>query len=222
MAALEIVQNTAPQISPDLIAESNHRIANHLTLLVSLVQMQDSKVARGPETLTRAEVQSLLRETTSKIVSVGSLHRRLAHTTSTAQIDLGSYLIEYAKELLSTFAITRNVSVVERVDANCLVTPEQAQAIMLIVGEIAMNAIKHSHPAGLPTCLSITCARNADGSTTLDIADDGVGLPENFNHDKDTGLGLKLIRTLTHKIGATLDIESDSLGLGFRLNIPNT
>jgi two-component sensor histidine kinase len=218
MAALENFQPTAPHI--DLIAESNHRIANHLTLLVSMVQMQDGKVARGPEMLTRAEVREILRETTGKIIGVGNLHRRLSHTAEIGHIELGSYLIEYAKELMDTLALSRQASIVERLESGCLVTPDQAQTMMLIVGEIVMNAVKHAHPAGVPLCVSLSCSRNEDGSVTLDIGDDGVGFPEDFDQNKGAGIGLKLIRTLARKIDATLEIESDSLGVTFRLRVP--
>ena len=91
---------------------------------------------------------------------------------------------------------------------------------MLVVGEIVMNAIKHAHPTGLPVSISVTCERNADGSIGLEVADDGIGLPENYDPMTSTGLGMRLIRTLCEKLDAGLQIESDSLGLTFRMRIP--
>jgi two-component sensor histidine kinase len=220
MAALENLQDNIAPVRRDLLAESNHRIANHLTLLVGMVQMQDSKVARGPEMLPRADVRALLRETTGKIVGVGNLHRRLSRSAEADHIDLGSYLIEYAKELMEALALTHAASVVERLESGCRVTPDQAQTITLILGEIVMNAVKHAHPAGLPLCINLACGRNEDGGVSLEICDDGVGFPENFDHEKSAGIGLKLIRTLAKKIDAALEIESDSLGLTFRLRVP--
>jgi two-component sensor histidine kinase len=220
MAALEIVGRRPAHPDVDLIAESNHRIANHLSLLAGMVQLQAAHVAKGPDMFTRTEVGGLLRETAGKIVSVSHLHRKLAHGTGWSAVDLGTYLIEYSHELLSSLSLGNKVSIVERVESGCSVTPEQAQTAMLIVGEVVMNAIKHAHPTGIPVAISLGCRRGRIGGVVLDITDDGVGLPENFDPQKSGGLGLKLIRSLAEKMGARLEIESDSLGLGFCLHIP--
>jgi two-component sensor histidine kinase len=45
-------------------------------------------------------------------------------------------------------------------------------------------------------------------------------LPESFDASKAGGVGFRLIRSLADKLGATLTIESDSLGLTFRLLFP--
>ncbi|HTQ13168.1 MAG TPA: histidine kinase dimerization/phosphoacceptor domain -containing protein [Rhizomicrobium sp.] len=204
----------------DRVAESNHRIANHLSLLAGLVQMQSAHVARGPETLTRTHVRGLLQETTGKIASIGNFHRRLAHRTDSENVDLGMHVIEFAKELSALLALEGRLSISARLETGCIVTAEQAQTAMLIVDEIVMNALKHAHPTGLPTFFSLSCWANADGSVSLEAADDGVGLPEGFDWKKDGGLGLKLIHSLSEKLDAGLEVHSDSLGLTFRLRIP--
>ncbi len=220
MAVLEFVKRPPVQPHVDLIAEANHRIANHLSLLVGMVQLQSAQIAKGPDMFTRTEVRGMLQETASKLVSVGHLHRKLAYNAGLTEVDLGAYLIEYSHELLTSLSLGGRVSVVERVESGCHVTPERAQTAMLIVGEIVMNALKYAHPTGIPIAISLSCRRGRDGGVVLDVADDGVGLPENFDPQKSDGLGLKLIRSLSEKMGATLEIESDSLGLGFCLHIP--
>jgi len=218
MAALENTVRLAS--NTDLLAEANHRIANHLSLLAGMVQMQASAVAKGPEQFTRAEVRGLLQETAGKIVGIGNMHRRLAHTAGADDIELGGHLIECMHQLVSHLGLENRVGFVERLENNCLVTPDQAQTLVLITGEILMNAVKHAHPAGLRTCMSVSCSRNSDGSITVEICDDGVGFPENFDLERGGGLGLRLIRSLADKLNAKLEIDSDSLGLSFRLRIP--
>jgi len=220
MAALELIEGGLAQPDMDLVAESNHRIANHLSLLVGMVQLQASHVAKGPDLFTKTEVRGMLQETAGKIISIGNFHRQLAQRPNMARCDLGAQIIEYARELTHSLSLGHRVSIVERVERGCDVTPEQAQTAMLLVGEIVMNAIKHAHPTGLPVAISVSCGRNADGSIDLEVADDGVGLPENFDPKACTGLGMRLIRTLCEKLDAGLEIESDSLGLTFRMRIP--
>src|SRR5579871_5694772 len=89
----------------DLATESDHRIANHLTLLVSLVQMQRKALSVGPATMARADVIDLLREIAGKIVSVAHLHRTLAHQPHDARVDLGRYLSESCSTLVSSLEL---------------------------------------------------------------------------------------------------------------------
>jgi len=58
------------------------------------------------------------------------------------------------------------------------------------------------------------------GQILIEIQDDGVGFPENFDPGKQGGVGLKLIRQLAASLGADLEIESDSLGARFGLILP--
>ena len=54
----------------------------------------------------------------------------------------------------------------------------------------------------------------------LHIADDGVGLPENFDPEKDGGLGLRMVRSFAKQLGATLHFESPGVGACVRLEMP--
>jgi two-component sensor histidine kinase len=83
-----------------------------------------------------------------------------------------------------------------------------------------MNAVKHAHPTGLPISFEIACTRSKDGGLVLEVGDDGIGLPEGFDTATDGGLGFRLIRALADKLNARLAIESDALGLQFRLRVP--
>jgi two-component sensor histidine kinase len=213
-------QGVIPVSTIDMLREANHRISNHLTLLVGMVQTQASAVARGPETLSRDAARAMLQETVGKIVSVGHLHRRLADQPHKADINLCDYLLEACATLVSSLSLGERISLVQRLTANCHVTPEQAQQIGLMVSEIIMNAVKHAHPTGIPVQISLGCRREADGRLTIEIGDDGVGLPEDTDTSAKGGVGFKLIRSLAQALKADLRIESDSLGLSFLITLP--
>jgi two-component sensor histidine kinase len=206
----------------DMLREANHRISNHLTLLVGMVQTQVSALARGPEMLSRDAARAMLQETAGKIVSVGHLHRRLANLPHKSDVNLCDYLLEACATLVSSLSLGDRVSLVQRLIANCHVTPEQAQQIGLMVSEIIMNAVKHAHPTGIPVQISLACRREENGRLTIEIADDGVGLPEGADSSAKGGVGFRLIHTLAQSLKADLRIESDSLGLTFLITLPPT
>jgi two-component sensor histidine kinase len=208
---------TRPDLA--LVSETNHRVANHLTVLATMVQAHAVKIARGPAQVPREAVQSLLTEVAGKVIGVGHLHRRLTDLPHGESIDLGDYLIESSQSLVKSLALEGQVGIVHRLDARCPVKAEQVQPVSLIVGEIIMNAIKHAHPTGIPVEIFIACGRNAAGRMVVEVGDDGIGMPENFDPKRDGGIGLRLIRQLAASVPAELLIESDSLGTRFRLTL---
>jgi two-component sensor histidine kinase len=210
----------AGRIEFAMIREANHRVANHLAILASLIQAQASKLSQGPAQLSCTDVQAILRETASKVVGVGHLHRTLSGENFRGAFELGQYLIESSQALIKTLSLDAKVGLVHRLGALCHVKPELAQPVALILNEIIMNAIKHAHPTGIPVEISILCDFNQQGRMFIEIEDDGVGLPENFDPRSHGGTGFHLIRALAASIGAQLNINSDSLGTQFRITLP--
>jgi two-component sensor histidine kinase len=221
MALLDFIESPRDGSNTiDLAKEANHRISNHLSLIASMVQVQASSVARGPEMLSRLEVRGLLRETAGKISSVAHLHRKLAEQEQADQIELGGYLIESCAILVSSLALKERVGFVQQIETNCFVSPQHAQVIGLIVNEVMMNAVKHAHPTGIPVQMRLACRRLGQAGLEIEIEDDGVGLPESFDYKTGGGVGFTLIRSLASTLNAALIVESDSLGTSFRMTVP--
>jgi two-component sensor histidine kinase len=220
MAAMESIQTSTSSPDVDMLREANHRIANHLSLIVGMVHAQASGVSRGPATLTREQVRELLQETAGKIVSVSHLHRHLSDRNETHTIELSDYLLENATSLISSLGLSARARVVHRLDKGCGVTPDQAQAIGLVLSEVIMNAVKHAHPSGIPVQVTVACRRLPTSAIAVEIGDDGVGLPEGFDWKSGGGTGFLLIRSLVKKLAAELYVESDSLGTIFMLTMP--
>ncbi|MGD0190886.1 MAG: sensor histidine kinase [Rhizomicrobium sp.] len=203
------------------IAEANHRIANHLAMVVGLIQSQISEVMRGEALLAREEVRSLLREAASKVIAVAQLHRRLSVRGEYGEIDAAEFMIETVREIGNSLSLGNALSVCQRLSGDVMISAEQARTLALLVGEIVMNAVKHAHPTGIVTEISIACVKSKTGALQIEICDDGVGLPEGFEPAAEGGVGFRLIRTLAHTLNAALRIESDDLGLCFHLTIPD-
>lgn len=204
----------------ELLRESNHRIANHLNLLVGMIQTQAVAVGQGPELVPRDQARSLLQEAAGKVVSVSHLHRRLSDRPHQEGIHVSDYLIESTAALISSLALGHRVGLMQNLNADCIISPEQAQKVGLMVNEIVMNAVKHAHPTGIPVQISIGCRREANGRFTIEVGDDGVGLPEGSDTGMKGGIGFRLIRSLAQSLDAQLRIESDPLGLAFLITLP--
>lgn len=200
------------------VREANHRVANQLSLLTGVIQLQVDSLAHGPESLPREKVRDLLRNAAARIVAIGNLNRQLS-SASGALIDLCPFLSATRDDLLASLSARDRVRVSETLGAGCHVTGEQATMLCLVMNEIIVNALKHARPSGEPVALVLRCEGKAS-TIVLELSDDGVGLPQGFDEAKHGHVGFKLIRNLLRQIGAELHLKTGGPGLGFHIVLP--
>jgi two-component sensor histidine kinase len=206
--------------SPDtLSAEADHRIGNNLALIAAMLRLQANDVGRRSSMIPVEEARGLLAETAARIEAVGRLHRQLSGTGTDALVDVGEYLREITASIVASLAAPGMATISFDLRPSCALHANQVLPLGLIVGEVVSNALKYAHPTGLPTSITIGCGRSK-GGIVVEIADDGVGLPEGFDARTSGGLGLRLIRSLAEQLGAKVVFSSAPLGMRFTLTVP--
>ncbi len=206
--------------STDMVAEANHRIANSLTLLVSMVRMQAVSVKKKQEALSNADVRMLLDGIAARINTISQLHRILSRTGADGVVSLKPHLEEVTSALVAALSSPDQQVKVMHTGSDCMVPMRHVQPIVLILCEAFINAMKYAHPANVPLIMTVDCNVSADGRLVFTISDDGVGLPDGFDADKSGGLGFRVMRSLAAEIGGVLQIQSTHLGLTFRVALP--
>ncbi|MFZ1991018.1 MAG: sensor histidine kinase [Alphaproteobacteria bacterium] len=202
-----------------LVREANHRFANHLAVIVSAVNRQLSTLEHSDrDSLPRAEVRAMLEDLASSVYCIANLNRLIAQDPLSAEIDLEELLRLTTQNTISSFAIHGRMSLQCDFSGDLLVPHDKARAILLIVMEILMNAIKHARPNGGRMKVALQCRRRQDGGLVVEVADNGCGLPEGFDVERDGGTGFKVIRMLAHSLGK-IEIDSSEAGLRFRLHV---
>jgi two-component sensor histidine kinase len=94
-----------------------------------------------------------------------------------------------------------------------------AIACGLVLNELLSNALKHAFPDGRSGTITVTF-HCVDGSATLVVADDGVGLPAaQGGHERPGSLGQRLVAALARQLRGTSSIESKR-GTRFTLTFP--
>jgi two-component sensor histidine kinase len=204
----------------DAIAEANHRIANSLTLLVSMVRMQATAATRRAEPLDPAEVRLLLDGIAARISTIGQLHRLLSHAPFEGVTDLHPHLKEVTDALVSALASAEQQVHVVHDGQHGLVMTRQVQPIVLILCEAFINAMKYARPEGAPLILNVDCRPRHDGRLTVSVRDNGRGLPDGLDPRTTTGLGFRVMRSLAAEIEAELAFESSAQGFGMQLALP--
>lgn len=210
-----------PKLSAsELVAEANHRVANSLALLGGLVRMQARAIGKNSQGFSNAEIRMMFDGIAARIATIGQLHRMLASIPSEGTFPLNAHLREVCASLITAFSSEQQPVRIEHHGLDCLVLTKYVQPLTLILCEILINSMKYAHPAGVPVNLQVACDSLNDGTLVVSVSDDGVGLPEGFDPQKDGGIGFQVIRTLTSEMRAGLVVHSDNLGVTFRLTVP--
>jgi two-component sensor histidine kinase len=193
-------------------AEADHRIANSLQLVSSLVRQR----ARSGRI---SNPQTFLMEIADRIETVGKLHVLLARSGS-EEVQLASYLREICERLTGALA-PEATSFALDCPADCRIPPKIALSLGLITAELVSNSLKYAHPAGLPTRITLSCSRDENGALRIIYEDDGVGFPEDFDISATGHMGLRLIHMLSKSIPGNHQWQSDALGVRFEMTVAN-
>lgn len=132
-------------------------------------------------------------------------------------VDLGTFLIDRCQALSSQFP--GRVNFVQRFENDLHMPAATAHGIGEILNVSVENTVKHAHPAGLSALVSLDVRRLSDGRVSLDVMDDGVGLPENFDAAGVAGKGFIAMRQRAEALGGNLAIQTGPLGMSVRLTL---
>ncbi|WP_185965154.1 sensor histidine kinase [Glacieibacterium frigidum] len=193
-----------------LLHEVNHRVKNSLQLVTALLSLQAAQ-AREPA------LRSSLIEARGRVSVVASMHQRLYSTSAHDRVDLVSYLRELSVE--SAAAHGSGIALDFTADDELVLPLTIAVPLALVVSELLTNAFKYAFPGAERGTVRVT-VHVVDGKVCLIIADDGVGLPPDFNLARAGSLGMKIVRSLTRQVGGTVEIEDNAPGAKFTVCAP--
>jgi PAS domain S-box-containing protein len=183
-----------------LLREVHHRVKNNLQVIQSLLKMRARLL---PEGETRAAIEA----TVQRVHAMALVHERLYEREDLASLSLGDYLRDL-------FIGVENTSSAERGQIQLQLNAEDIQLDLecavpfgLLVNELISNCFKHSFPDGRNGTIEISVHR-VDGAVSMVIEDDGIGLPQHFNGNATTSMGLKLAGSLAHQLGGSLKFTS--------------
>ena len=202
------------------MSECNHRISNNLAILVSGIGLRTADVTRRSRDLAPEEVALILGELSARISTVAWLHRFLASEPDAERVDINVHLYELCETLLSALADPARMVLMRTGAGECHVAPRQVVPLSLIVTEAVTNALKYAHPAGVRGTISVGSRLLVNGDLVVEVVDDGVGLPENFDFFADGSQGARTIRALARQLGASAEVASLPMGLSFRVTLP--
>jgi two-component sensor histidine kinase len=97
--------------------------------------------------------------------------------------------------------------------------PRIATPLALVITELIHNALEHGL-AAQGSGLNIHIDRS-NKECVIEISDDGVGLPSDFDLNTSSNLGLQIVRTLTeNELKGSIELSSTDTGTIAKLKFP--
>ncbi|WP_214323553.1 sensor histidine kinase [Nonomuraea sediminis] len=175
------------------IREIHHRVKNNLQTVAALLRLQARRL-RVPEG------REALEEAVRRVGSIAIVHETLSHAPEEFVDfdDIADRVIAMAGEVSAAeVAVTPR-----RIGAFGILPSLIATPLAMALTEVLQNALQHGHPGRLQVVVS--------RGERLDVLvwDDGKGLPEDFDLETSTSLGLQIVRTLVEgELSGKLSIE---------------
>ena len=158
-------------------------------------------------------------EARGRLSVVASMHQRLYSTSQHDRVDFGDYLRDMATETLRALGADGRVTLDADLAPDLVLTLTQAVPLALAISELVTNAVKYAFVGRDKGCLKVALRQTANGAR-IEVADDGVGLPEGFDPMKSGGLGMKIVTSLVRQVRARLTIEQGNPGCRFVVDLP--
>ena len=197
-----------------LLREVHHRTKNNLQIISSLYGMALNHT-RGDH------YKNMLRENHNRILSIALVHDRIFRSNELTQVNSEEYIRSLGTALLHSFGYEESqIRLTVQTDG----TPMGLDLGIycgLILNELITNSLKHAFAKPSNGEISIHFRATDHNTLHLTVADNGIGLPSDFDIHNNPSLGLQLVISLVEEqLNGTLKFNREP-GTEFQIDIPN-
>ena len=182
-----------------LLHEVDHRVKNNLQVLVSLLLLKSRRVRSK-------DAQRILHDMAERIGALSTAHRLLHSAGDASRLDIGAFVSELSRDLVSALGNGRVALGVETQPV--WVSAAKATSLALLVNELMSSALKSAFPDGRKGRLAIGVERLLHAARIV-VENDGIGregvLP-------DESFGRSLVDMLVRQLKADLEFSEMNPG----------
>lgn len=183
-----------------LLQEVHHRVKNNLALVSGLLNLQKHSIENS-------ELEQILTDCELQVKSISLIHEKLYESSNLSRINFAKYVEELFSTIQQVYDPGKEIQF--RIDSRALrININQAIPVALILNELITNAYKYAFEGIEKKMISIAI-REKRGRVELQLSDNGVGLPEDFDFEKSTKMGYTIISTLVRQLKANFEMNRD-------------
>ncbi len=195
-----------------LLQEIHHRVKNNLQIVVSLLKLQSRYI------YDKRDLE-IFNKSRARVETMSLIHEKLYKSADLENINMGIYLRDLTGQLFKAYGVSPADFKLNVNSDEVNVGIDTAIPCGLIINELVSNALKHAFRINQLGEIEINVS-SKEGNIILDISDNGVGLPKDFELEKTDSLGLQLVSTLIKQLDGEIAIDSSSKGTEFIITFP--
>ncbi|MGA9138185.1 MAG: sensor histidine kinase [Methylovirgula sp.] len=189
-----------------LAQEFDHRFANSLQMIMSLLSLQSRGAA--------PEVAAQLGVAARRVAAFGSVHRRLHLLDRQKRVEFKQYIEQLCGDFSNLLSGAQSDFTILVEGATVEISTEFAIPLGFIASEMVMNSAKYAKGNIIVRLETLPAAGHS-----LSVLDEGPGLPAGFDPTKSRGLGMKIILSFLKQIDGELQISRGDGGRGTRFTV---
>lgn len=186
-----------------LLQELQHRVANSLQIIASVLMQSARKVQSD-------EARIHLHDAHHRVMSIATLQRQLAATKS-GDVALRPYFTDLCDSISASMIYNHDLLTMTAIVDESVSTSEVSVSLGLIVTELVINALKHAFPDRERPGKIIVEYWSRPTGWRLTVEDNGIGMPGDHATRKP-GLGTGIVDALSKQLDGTVTITGLSPG----------
>jgi len=198
-----------------LLRELYHRTKNTMQVISSMLILQSAKTSNS-------EVKKLVDNTVNRIRAMSLVHQKLYQSQDLSRISARDYIEELTGLLIKSYNFSPRIiiPILEVEDIPLLI--DTVIPCGLILNELISNALKHGFPKRKKGEIHIKLFQKDFEHIIIEVSDNGIGVPADFDFRNQDTLGLKTIFAIVeHQMQGTVKFESKQ-GVTCHIEFSNT
>jgi two-component sensor histidine kinase len=196
-----------------MIAEIHHRVKNNLQALSDQIQ-------KDVKEIEDEKANELFRKIEMRMKSMAKLHDLLVEKKVNERIDLYSYTKGLAEKIEDSMSFNMLDIAIGVSGQEISVSQNKALLCGLILNELLINVYKHAQLDGTKNVNEIEVNVASDeGLVILSVADNGIGVPDDFSIQSKRSVGMWIVHELLQKLDADMTVLNDP-GARFTITFP--
>ncbi|MEM7037582.1 MAG: sensor histidine kinase, partial [Bacteroidota bacterium] len=180
-----------------LLKEIHHRVKNNLQVVSSLLELQSFEI-------DDPKAQLAVEDGQSRVKAMALIHEKLYGTDTLSRINFEDYARQLLDQISSVYpggkSVARQISTEQPT-----LDIDTAIPIGLIMSELITNAFKYGMINTEQGKIDIKLSKVEEGTFRLAIADNGPGLPAEFDLKNARSLGLRLVNNLARQLYGSVE-----------------
>ncbi len=191
-----------------LLKEIHHRVKNNLQVVVSLLDMQQTKSNSG-------EAQQSFMQAKNNVRSISLIHENLYRHENLSGIAMQMFVSDLFHQMDAVYNSFDKPTELKANIAEIYLDIDTAVPFGLILNELMTNSYKYAFGDVERLIISVTLHESGGDWYEMIYSDNGKGLPEGFEMKAAVSMGMSLMKDLSRQMGGSITYSSGVFMLKF-------